>query len=118
LYIYPSAPNADHLQRSKFLEAVLSRKLDGWALFGFGRNTWPWGLPQIWSRHCPLRRLFDQKFDAFVMMQKPLESLKTTRSKAYYQGFILADLNKTGFYISISIERYRLCSDIEDIIVI
>jgi hypothetical protein len=32
-------------------------------------------------------------------MQKPqpLESLKTTWFKTYYQAFILADLNKAGF---------------------
>jgi hypothetical protein len=30
-------------------------------------------------------------------MKKPLESLKTTRFKAYYQGIILADLSKADF---------------------
>jgi hypothetical protein len=30
-------------------------------------------------------------------MQKPLDSLKTTRFNAYCQGFILADLDRAGF---------------------
>jgi hypothetical protein len=33
-------------------------------------------------------------FDAHV---KTLKSLKTTSLESYYQGFILADLNKSGF---------------------
>jgi hypothetical protein len=28
---------------------------------------------------------------------EPAESLKTTRVKIYYQGFILVDLNQAGF---------------------